>query len=239
MSYLTLDADRLVRDAVDAYLEGRLRPESRGDCVYATRNNKYRIIDGVVQEATDTSLLEAELVGWLLEELGQPLIEARWRPYARAIFVDKRTRHVVVTSRTLDRTVVKGDAPPPGERSRRTPGVIPPSPPIPMLKSTPPPGDGSPTPFSVGKDVREMALSVSEHERPTSRPPPMDEKTVAKDRSSYEDLLEASRAPDWSDKSATIPRAPRPPSSTEATTVAEIEVLDEDDIIPEDTGPKS
>ncbi len=237
MSYLTLDADRLVRDAVDAFLEGRLRPQSGGDCVYATRNNQYRVVEGVVQEASDTSLLEAELVGWLAEELGQPLVEPRWRPYARAVFVERKTRHVVVTSRTLTRSVVSGDVPPPPVRARK-PSIIPPSPPIPVLKSTPPPADGSPTPFLVPDQVRQTALVISENERPTSRPPPMlEEQTVAKDRASYEDLLEASRTPDWTDPSHPIPRAL---SSEQDTAVGPhpIETLDDDDIVDDDERSK-
>lgn len=234
MSYLTLDADRLVRDSVDAYLEGRLRPETGGDCVFTTRNNKYRVVEGVVTEASDTSLIEAELVGWLGEEMGQPQVEPRWRPYSRAIFVERRSRHVVVTSRTLTRTVVSGDVPPPPQRARK-PSIIPPSPPIPVLRSTPQPGDGSPTPFIVSESVREAALIISENEKPTTRPPPMDDKTVSADRASYEDLLEASRTPDWSDASKTIPRAAKLPSSIEKTTEQQLESLSDEDIIEDET----
>ncbi len=225
MSYLTLDADRLVRDAVDAYLEERLRPDSSGDCIFATRNSQYRIVEGVVHEATDTSLMGAELVGWLCEELGQPLMEARWRPYGRAVFVERRSRHVVVTSRTLTRTVVSGKATP-VPKGKRRPSVIPAAPPIPVLRSsTPPPPDGSPTPFRVPESVRKAAISVStsvsstpekipskddESERPTTRPPP-EEATVAAERSSYEDLLEASRTPTWSGGPIPAPIPPVPP----------------------------
>lgn len=211
MSYLTLDADRLVRDAVDAYLEGRLRADASGDCVFATRNSQYRIIEGIVQEASDTSLMGAELVGWLCEELGQPLIEPRWRPYGRAIFVERRSRHVVVTSRTLTRNAISGKVSPvPTPRAR--PSVIPPSPPIPVLKASVPPGgvDTSMAPFKLKDALREAALTIEAHdsvlpdeshsftssdERPTARPP-SDEATVSADRASYENLLEASRTPD-------------------------------------------
>lgn len=220
MSYLTLDADRLVRDAVDAYLEGRIRSDAGGDCVFATRNSQYRIVDGTVLEASDTSLMGAELVGWLCEELGQPLIEARWRPYGRAIFVERKSRHVVVTSRTLTRNAISGNVPP-VPQMRRRPSVIPPSPPIPVLKSAaPPPPDGSPTPYRVPDAIRQAALTIEEresvmpeqpsaNERPTQRPP-SDEATVAKDRASYEDLVEASRTPTWS--GGPIPGYPKPPS---------------------------
>lgn len=237
MSYLTLDADRLVRDAVDAYLEGRLRPASGGDCVYATRNSQYRVVEGEVQEASDTSLIGAELVGWLVEELGQPLIEPRWRPYARAIFVERRSRHVVVTSRTLTRNTISGDVPP-VPQLRRIPSVIPPSPPIPVLKSSSPPPamEGSPTPFRVSASLRDQALALEARspvpavitleepapesgraiapdrdaqERPTARPP-SDEATVAADRSSYEELLEQSRTPSWSGEARDLGRPAMP-----------------------------
>jgi hypothetical protein len=228
MSYLTLDADRLVRDAVDAYLEDRARPDAVGDCVYATRNSQYRVVEGVVHEASDTSLMGAELCGWLCEELGQPLMEPRWRPYGRAVFVERRSRHVVVTSRTLTRNVISGNVSP-VPKGKRRPSVIPAAPPIPVLRSSaPPPPDGSPTPFHVSASLRQAALSIevapastaeprpnapgtdSAHERPTSRPP-SDEATVAKERSSYEDLLEASRTPSWG--GGPLPNAP-PPAPT-------------------------
>ncbi|NUP10165.1 MAG: hypothetical protein HOW73_29290 [Polyangiaceae bacterium] len=232
MSYLTLDADRLVRDAVDAYLEGRMRADARGDCVFATRNSQYRIVEGVVQEASDTSLMGAELVGWLCEELGQPLVEPRWRPYGRAILVERNSRHVVVTSRTLTRNAISGNVAP-IPPLRKVPSVIPPSPPIPVLKaSAPPPApDGSPTPFRLPDAVRNAAFSIEAHdsyvppdvaevaanERPTRRPP-TDEATVSADRSSYEDLLEASRTPSWGGgplpspgAPSAVPSIPKPP----------------------------
>ncbi len=225
MSYLTLDADRLVRDAVDAYLEDRARPDAVGDCVYATRNSQYRVVEGVVHEASDTSLMGAELCGWLCEELGQPLMEPRWRPYGRAVFVERRSRHVVVTSRTLTRNVISGNVSP-VPKGKRRPSVIPAAPPIPVLRtSAPPPPDGSPTPFRVSASLRKAALSIevapastatpetdAAHERPTSRPP-SDEATVARERSSYEDLLEASRTPSWGGGALPLPKTP-PPAPT-------------------------
>lgn len=172
MSYLTLDADRLVRDAVDAYLEGRMRPDSGGDCVFATRNSQYRVVEGTVMEASDTSLMGAELVAWLVEELGQPLIEARWRPYGRAIFVERRSRHVVVTSRTLTRNAIGGNVSP-VPKARRRPSVIPAAPPIPVLRSSMPPGpmpDGSPTPFRVSEALRDAARAIDAAPKPTPKP---------------------------------------------------------------------
>jgi len=227
MSYLTLDADRLVRDAVDAYLEDRARPDAAGDCVYATRNSQYRVVEGVVHEASDTSLMGAELCGWLCEELGQPLMEPRWRPYGRAVFVERRSRHVVVTSRTLTRNVISGNVSP-VPKGKRRPSVIPAAPPIPVLRmSSPPAPDGSPTPFRVSNSLRQAALAIEglpvprvhrdappesgPHERPTSRPP-SDEATISAERSSYEDLLEASRTPSWGGGPIPMPPAPPPPT---------------------------
>ncbi len=129
MSYLTLDADRLVRDAVDAFLAGRLRPDPLPDTVYATKNSRYRIIAGLVHEASDTSLMGAELVGWLVEEPGSARIEPRWRTSSRGVFVERRSGEVVVTSRVITRSVVS-------ETGRRG-SAIPPSPPIPQLKQGP------------------------------------------------------------------------------------------------------
>ena len=215
MSYLTLDADRLVREAVDTYLDDRMRPDSGGDCVYATRNSQYRVIEGTVQEASDTSLVGAELVGWLLEEMGQPMIEPRWRPYARAVFVERRSRHVVVTSRTLTRTAIGGDVPPPGKGRRRTPSVIPNSPPLPVRKQAglAPPA-GSPPPFRGPAAVRASARAISANERPTTRPPPPvpEEQTVSADRGSYDNLVEQSRTPTWS---AVLPMADSPTAQSE------------------------
>src|SRR4051812_42150168 len=106
MSYLTLDADRLVRDAVDAFLEGRLRPDPLPDTLYATKNSRYRVIAGMVHEASDTSLMGAELVGWLVEEGTSPRIEPKWEFRARAIFAERATKHVVVTSKVVARSPV-------------------------------------------------------------------------------------------------------------------------------------
>lgn len=188
MSLLTIDADRLVRDAVDAFIEGQHRPDPADDTMYATRNSRYRIAEGVVEEATDTSLMGAELVGWLIEENGIAYVGMAWQPAARAILVERtQSNHVVVTSRVVTAEVVatarepvttlsprprlNGAAmPPPGEApsvirvssssvpppdpevsNRRRGGaaadgpkqagpkqsVIPPSPPIPQLKTNP------------------------------------------------------------------------------------------------------
>lgn len=200
MSYLTLDADRMVRQAVDAYLDGRFRPDARGDCIYATRNSQYRVVDGMVLEATDTSLMGADLVGWLIEEHGQSLVELEWRPYARAVFVDRRSRHVVVTSRTLTRQGVGGHQPP-KPKMQRKPSVIPNAPPIPVLKATMPPTAAA------------AAVMAAEVAPPSSRRPGEgEESTVTADRSSYENLVEESRTP----ARLPPPRVP-PPRTNKAT----------------------
>ncbi len=44
MTGLEPRADRAVRDAVDAFLEGRLRPEYAGETVFETKNSRYRTL---------------------------------------------------------------------------------------------------------------------------------------------------------------------------------------------------
>lgn len=146
MSLLTLDSDRLVRDAVDAFLEGSLRPDPLPDTLYATKNSRYRIVAGLVHEASDTSLMGAELVGWLTEEDGIARIEPRWEFRARAIFVERATKEVVVTSRVIAKSLVT-------ERALAAQkGTIPPAPPIPVLKQAP--SVAPPALLSLGPDIR-------------------------------------------------------------------------------------
>lgn len=98
MTGLEPKADLAVREAVDAYLEGRLAREFAGELIFETKNSRYRLINGLLVLAPDSSLCGAELVGWLLED-GRPSIEAAWRPGGRAVLLDrKRGRHIVVTS---------------------------------------------------------------------------------------------------------------------------------------------
>ena len=44
MTFLAPEADRIVRTAVDAYFEGRLRPEIDGEAIFETRNSRYRLM---------------------------------------------------------------------------------------------------------------------------------------------------------------------------------------------------
>ena len=101
MSFLEPQSDRSVRLAVDAYLDGRLRPEAEGEALFETRNSRYRLIDGVLYQASDEALVGAELVGWLLENGTSSTVSPWWTPGARAVLVDRRQgRHIVVTSST-------------------------------------------------------------------------------------------------------------------------------------------
>jgi hypothetical protein len=110
---LGLQSEESVREAVDAYLEGRIRPDLEGEAQFETRNSRYRLIDGVLFSASDASLLGAELVGWLKESDRSPSVGAWWSPGARAVLVNRRQgRHIVVTSgtRNLKRDRASGDA---------------------------------------------------------------------------------------------------------------------------------
>lgn len=101
MTHLGPESDRAVREAVDAYLEGRLRPEIQGEALFATRNSEYRLIDGVLFSCTDSALIGAELVGWLTESGDRSAVTSHWRPGVRAVLVDRRHgRHIVITSGT-------------------------------------------------------------------------------------------------------------------------------------------
>ena len=101
MTNLEPRADRVVRDAVDAFMEGRLVPEFSGETVFETKNSRYRLRDGVVFAAPDPSLLGAELVGWLCESSRRCLVESAWQTGSRAVLVDRtRGRHIIVTSTT-------------------------------------------------------------------------------------------------------------------------------------------
>jgi hypothetical protein len=101
MNFLEPDSDRAVRDAVDAFFDGRLRSAIAGDAVFETKNSRYRLRDGTISAATDARLVGYELVGWLQED-GQARVSAWWAPGARAVLLDRRAgRHIVVTSVTL------------------------------------------------------------------------------------------------------------------------------------------
>jgi hypothetical protein len=93
------ESDRAVRDAVDAFLEGRLLPELPDEAWFDTRNSRYRLRGGALVDAENGALAGAELVGWLVERGAGPAVEARWSSGARAVLVDRQQgRHLVVTS---------------------------------------------------------------------------------------------------------------------------------------------
>jgi hypothetical protein len=101
MANLEPRADKAVREAVDAFMDGRLVPQFTGEVVFETANSRYRLLDGTVFAAPDASLIGAELVGWLSETTRRCLIEWSWQPGSRAVLVDrKRDRNIIVTSTT-------------------------------------------------------------------------------------------------------------------------------------------
>jgi hypothetical protein len=101
MTGLEPKADQAVRDAVDAFIEGRLRSDYTGETVFETKNSRYRLMDGVLFSAPDASLVGAELVGWLIESARRCTVESAWQSTSRAVLVDrKRGRHIIVTSST-------------------------------------------------------------------------------------------------------------------------------------------
>jgi hypothetical protein len=101
MTGLEPKADQAVRDAVDAFIEGRLRSEYSGETVFETKNSRYRLMDGVLFSAPDASLVGAELVGWLIESERRCTVESAWQATSRAVLVDRqRGRHIIVTSST-------------------------------------------------------------------------------------------------------------------------------------------
>jgi hypothetical protein len=154
MTSLPPHADQVVRDAVDAFMEGRLVPEFVGETVFETKNSRYRLVDGVVVVGPDPSLVGAELVGWLCESSRRCLVESAWQPGSRAVLVDRqRGRDIIVTSTTrllhLEDTVTSRPSrpsrpqaaqfqswhPPPME-AHPTPSP-PPPPPDPTVPATP------------------------------------------------------------------------------------------------------
>ena len=101
MTGLEPRADRAVRDAVDAFIEGRLRPAYAGETVFETKNSRYRVLDGILFSAPGATLVGAELVGWLIESATRSTVESAWQATSRAVLVDrKRGRHIIVTTST-------------------------------------------------------------------------------------------------------------------------------------------
>ncbi|MDC3958101.1 hypothetical protein [Polyangium jinanense] len=143
MNFLEPDTDRVVRVSIDAFLEGRLRPDVSGDRVFETKNSRYRLKAGKLVAATSSQLVGSELVGWLVdEESDKARVLPRWSPGARAVLLVKRLgRHIVVTSATLmmevDGVLVEGsDTRPLSPGKVSTPAMLavtPPSAQVPMI----------------------------------------------------------------------------------------------------------
>lgn len=146
MTTLSLESDRTVRQAVDAYLAGANRLSLEGEAYFETCNSRYRLIDGVLFHvgrgaSNDGSLIGAELVGWLYEFVGGSHVDLAWRPGARGVLVDpRRSQHIIITSAT--RTFVPpraGSRPPQGGSHQTQPPpaalVSPTLPPPPLVPS--------------------------------------------------------------------------------------------------------
>jgi hypothetical protein len=119
MTNLDAAADKAVHDAVDAFMDGSLRPDFTGETVFETKHSRYRLRNGVVYAAPSDGLIGAELVGWLMETSRRTIVESAWQPGSRAVLVDRaRGRNIIVTSSTrllhLEDTPLPVRAPTPG-----------------------------------------------------------------------------------------------------------------------------
>lgn len=198
MAHLEPQADQAVRDAVDAFMAGRLLPEFDGETVFETQNSRYRLLDGVVFSAPDAELVGAELIGWLMEAGRRSVIGSSWLPGARAVLVNRRRgRNIIVTSTTrmLHLDDPGADSIHPGSEGVH-PDMLPPkealqAAPLPqfssrtaaILPSTPPPVAASPLPPrpsplpqrrvpAVHAPPRPIAPRPSRGAQPVARPLP-------------------------------------------------------------------
>lgn len=193
MTALDPRADKVVRDAVEAFIDGRLAPEFTGEAVFETKNSRYRLLDGVVFAAPDETLIGAELVGWLCDSERRCLVESAWQPGCRAVLVDRRNeRNIIVTSTTRLLTAEgPGSGPyhPPSSRAPQadfrswhpppvapaTPASVPPPPFLPriapIIPSTPPPAGVHLSPMPPAP-LRRPALHLPPRPLPPPAPPP-------------------------------------------------------------------
>ncbi|MDI3288442.1 hypothetical protein [Polyangium sp. 15x6] len=172
MNFLEPDTDRVVRVSIDAFLEGRLRPDVSGDRVFETKNSRYRLKAGKLVAATSSQLVGSELVGWLVdEESDKARVLPRWSPGARAVLLVKRLgRHIVVTSATLmmevDGVLVEGsDTRPLSSGKVSTPAMLavtPPSAQVPMIPKA------APMPSGIGMAIPLPDLTAAD--APASAP---------------------------------------------------------------------
>jgi hypothetical protein len=191
MTNLDPVADKVVREAVDAFIEGRLPPElsaeRAGETAFETKNSRYRLIDGVVVAAPDDSLIGSELVGWLIESARRSVVESAWQPGSRAVLVDRgRGRNIIVTSTTrllhLERRAPAGYQA--GATLQRAPKSEPPAPlesfsphVAPIIAATPLPSHALPaawpTPVESAAQVQRRAAAIHLPPRPlTARAEP-------------------------------------------------------------------
>lgn len=188
MSYLGADSDRVVRSTVADYFEGRFQPALDGEIYFETRNSRYRLMDGVLFAATDSSMIGAELVGWLSENGLGAKMQPAWSEGCRAVLVDRnRAQHIIITSiarqvldaETLGSPTARGGSAKP-QRSRIEASVAsarpgptrtdapPPSPRIPALPPSPPIIRPSTPPNANSVSVRSPLV----HPQPLIHPPP-------------------------------------------------------------------
>ncbi len=181
MANLDPTADKAVRDAVDAFLEGRLAPEFSGETVFETKNSRYRLLDGVVFAAPDDSLVGSELVGWLMESRRRSVVESAWQPGSRAVLVDRhRGQNIIVTSTTRllhleEHASRESGAPPPDVRPYALP--LPAPPPFsprraPIVPSTPLPPQFGAAASSINEAAAVQRRAAAIHLPPRPMAPP-------------------------------------------------------------------
>jgi hypothetical protein len=169
MTGLEPRADQAVRDAVDAFIEGRLRPGYAGETVFETKNSRYRLMDGILFSAPDASLVGAELVGWLIESSRRSTVASAWEATSRAVLVDrKRGRHIIVTSSTR-MLHLEEESPDSGSPEDQPGSSV--HPPV-WEQSAAPPPPTLPPPSAPPPSMHPPAPAMSAQASPTSRPPP-------------------------------------------------------------------
>ena len=207
MTNLDPVADKVVRDAVDAYLDGywspQLASERRGETAFETTNSRYQLVDGVVVAAPDDSSIGSELVGWLVESARSSAVELAWQPGSRAVLVDRhRGRNIIVTSMT--RLLHLGDPP----RRPAEPAFFPRS--APVLLVTPPAHRSPEPPFAPARAPLPTASELGQRRSSAVHLPP---RPIAS---------AATRVPASPPVSSPVPQAPSsfrgaPPSSSGVT----------------------
>lgn len=144
MPTLSPVTDHVVRHAVDAFLAGHRHGHANGELCFATRNHRYRLVDGVLfsvnlasggEERGARELLGAEFVGWLHKDRTGTRVEGAWRAGVRGVMVDPRRRqHIIITSATFSATQEAGSRPTQaGSGVTHTSAIVPPIPPPPRV----------------------------------------------------------------------------------------------------------